>query len=156
MVSIDLKDAYLQIPIHLESRRFLRFGFRDQVVQFRVLPFGLTTAPQVFTRVMAPVSAFLHRLGYRMMRYLDDWLVLGSSREEVIRARDALLILCQRLGIRVNLQKSQLSPTQCGSYLGMIIQTLPLRAFPTADRLWTFLAQLEEFRSAQEQPQPSG
>ena len=56
MVSIDLKDAYLQIPIHPESRRYLRFGLFDQTFQFKVLPFGITTAPQVFTRVMAPIS----------------------------------------------------------------------------------------------------
>ena len=59
----------------------LRFLFRDTVYQFKALCFGLSTAPQVFTRVMAPVSAMLHSMGIRMRRYLDDWLVslpLGS------------------------------------------------------------------------------
>ena len=37
-------------------------------------------APQVFTRVMAPVSAILHHLGIRMCRYLDDWLIQAPSR----------------------------------------------------------------------------
>ena len=66
MVSIDLKDAYLQIPIHPDSRKYLRFVALSQVFQFKALCFGLSTAPQVFTRVMAPVSAFLHRLGICM------------------------------------------------------------------------------------------
>ena len=55
MVSIDLKDAYLQIPIHPESRKYLRFMAFEKVYQFKVLCFGLSTAPQVFTRVMALV-----------------------------------------------------------------------------------------------------
>ena len=59
MVSIDLKDAYLQIPIHPASRRYLRFTAGGKTWQFRVLCFGLSTAPQVLTRVMAPVSGFL-------------------------------------------------------------------------------------------------
>ena len=66
MVALDLKDAYLQIPIHPESRRYLRFVTPQGTFQFKVLCFGLTTAPQVFTRVMAPVSAILHSMGIRM------------------------------------------------------------------------------------------
>ena len=69
MVSLDLKDAYLQAPMHLESRKFLRFVASGKVYQFKVLCFGLSTA-QVFTRVMAPVSIFLHRTGIRLRRYL--------------------------------------------------------------------------------------
>ena len=60
MVSIDLKDAYLQILIHPASHRFLRFTAGGKTWQFRVLCFGLSTAPQVFTHVMAPVSGFLN------------------------------------------------------------------------------------------------
>ena len=41
---------------------------------------GLSSAPQVFTPVMAPISSIMHRHGFRILRYLDDWLVLGSSR----------------------------------------------------------------------------
>ena len=93
MVSIDLTDAYLQILIHPASRKHLRFTARGRTWQFRVLCFGLSTAPQVFTRVMAPVSGFLHQLGIRMLRYLDDWLILASSQEEACWARDKVLSL---------------------------------------------------------------
>ena len=43
--SIDLSDSYLHIPIHPNSRKYLRFCYRSQVVQFTSLPFGLATAP---------------------------------------------------------------------------------------------------------------
>ena len=70
MVSLDLQDAYLQVPVHHDSRRYLCFVVGRRTYQFRVLCFGLTTAPQVFTRIMAPVSAILHKYGVRMLRYL--------------------------------------------------------------------------------------
>ena len=35
MVSVDLKDAYLQIPIHPASRRYLRFTAGGRTWQFR-------------------------------------------------------------------------------------------------------------------------
>ena len=75
MVSLDSNNAYLHVPMHPESRRFLRFVACGKVYQFKVLCFGLSTALQVFTRVMAPVSAFLQHSGIRLCRYLDDWLI---------------------------------------------------------------------------------
>ena len=70
MASINLKEAYLQVPVHPDSRRFLRFVAQDNVYHFSAC-FGLSTAPQVFSQVMAPVSAILHSWGIRMRRYLD-------------------------------------------------------------------------------------
>ena len=55
MVSIDVKDAYLQVCVHPGSRRYLRFMAFRRAYHFKALCFGLSTAPQVFTRVMAPV-----------------------------------------------------------------------------------------------------
>lgn len=54
MVTLDMQDAYLHIPIHPSSKRYLRFAFQDKVYRFRALCFGLSTAPQMFTRVLAP------------------------------------------------------------------------------------------------------
>ena len=93
MASIDLKEEYLQVPVHPASRHFLRFVFRDTVYQFKALCFGLSMAPQVFTRVMAPVSAILHSMGIRMRWYLDDWLVQSSSRESLLRDLQTVLQL---------------------------------------------------------------
>ena len=72
LASLDLKDAYFQIPIHPSSRKLLRFTSEGTVYQFRALCFGLSTAPQVFTRVFAAVSAWAHSHGIRLLRYLDD------------------------------------------------------------------------------------
>ena len=47
MVSLDLKDAYLQVPMHPESCKFLRFMVGGKVYQFKVLCFGLSTAPSL-------------------------------------------------------------------------------------------------------------
>ena len=118
MASIALAEAYLQVPVHPTSRHFLRFIFRDTVYQFQALCFGPSTAPEVFTRVMAPVSAILHSLGIRMRRYLDDWLVQSSSRGSLLEGLRAVLQLCHELGIVVNPPKSNLVPSQGGSISG--------------------------------------
>ncbi len=43
--SVDLQDAYMQIPIHPKFQKFLRFKIEGQTYQYKVLPFGLASAP---------------------------------------------------------------------------------------------------------------
>ena len=64
MVSLDLKDAYLQVPMHPNSRKFLRFMVGGKVYQFRVRCFGFSTAPQVFTRAWLLCQRFYTGWGY--------------------------------------------------------------------------------------------
>ena len=150
-LSLYLQDAYLQVPVHPSSRHYLRFCVGGSVLQFRALCFGLSTAPQVFTRVMAPISSIMHRYGFRILRNLDDWLVLGSTFRERVRAWDFLLWLCQELGVRVNLCKSSLTP-QMLDYLGMSLHTHPLKVFPTRKRVQKLSSMLLEFVSCRQQP----
>ena len=84
LASLDLKDAYFQISIHQSSRKLLRFTLEGTVYWCSALGSGLSTAPQVFTRVFAAVWAPSH--GIRLLRYLDDWLVLASSEQEAKQA----------------------------------------------------------------------
>ena len=151
MVTIDLKDACLQIPIHPQSRKFLRFTAGGRAWQFKVLCFGLSTAPQVFTQVMAPVSGIMHRLGVRMLRYLDDWLIMASSHREACWTRDMVLQLCQELGIMVNLEKLSLTPSQPIVYLEIQIESRTFRASPTPSRIEKFFLIVEEFLSSKVQ-----
>ena len=150
MVSIDLKAAYLQIPIHPESRKYLRFMVFGKVYQFKTLCFGLATAPQAFTWVMAPVSAILHSLGIRLRYYLDDWLIQASSREQVLLALRTVLRLCNSLGIVVNWEISQLVPTQTICYLGVILDSINFRASPAQKRIDKLLSIGDLFLSSVE------
>ena len=143
MVSLDLKDAYLQVPMHPESRKFLRFVACGKVYQFKVLCFGLSSAPQVFNRVMAPVRAFLH---------LNDWLIQASSREQVLLALETVLQLCSSLGIVVNWEKSLLIPTQRMVYLGVLLDLISFRASPALKRVEELLSIGDIFLSCEKQP----
>ena len=152
MVSIDLKEAYLQIPVHPESRKYLRFVAFALVYQFRALCFGLASAPQVFTRVMAPVSSILHSMGIRLRCYLGDWLIQSSSREAVLRDLRVVLDLCLELGIVVNPEKSNFVPSQKVLYLGTVLGSRTLVASPSPDRIARLLSLGGGFLSSVQQP----
>ena len=152
LASLDLKDAYFQILIHGSSRKLLRFMSEGTVYQFKALCFGLSTAPQVFTRVFAAVSAWAHSRGIRLLRYLDDWLVLSSSEKEAKESIRELLSLCRTLGIVINEKKSDLVPSQSAKYLGMTIDTGAGKVFPSLARVEKFLTVAERFCSMQSPP----
>ena len=152
LTTVDMKDAYFHVPIHPTSRRFLRFVFAGQVYQFRALCFGLSTAPKVFTRVLAPLAKMVHLAGFRIILYLDDWLILAKSPQEMERALKFILDLALNLGIIINEEKSQLTPTQVGTYLGMIINTSRFWVFPTLKRIDNALSTFIEFRNSKKSP----
>ena len=47
--SVDLRDTYFYVPICPDHRPFLCFALQGQAYQFKVLPFGLSLSPRVFT-----------------------------------------------------------------------------------------------------------
>ncbi|KAM4037388.1 ELMO domain-containing protein 3 isoform 1-T2 [Anomaloglossus baeobatrachus] len=123
LASIDIKDAYLHVPIAPEHQRFLRFAIGDEHLQFVALPFGLATAPRVFTKVMASVVAVLHSQGHSVIPYLDDLLVRAPSRVACQHSLTVALATLQQFGWLINFPKSKLTPTQSLTYLGMEFHT---------------------------------
>ena len=116
---IDLQDAYFHVPIHPSSRKYLRFAFENRVYQFRVLPFGLNTAPQIFTRLRHTVTAYLHRREISVIPYLDDWLVHNPDRQVLLRHQALLLDTLDLVGYILNRKKSELDLTQDLQFLGI-------------------------------------
>ncbi|XP_068207439.1 uncharacterized protein [Palaemon carinicauda] len=96
MISIDLKDAYFQVPIHPASRKFLWVKWGAQVLQFKALCFGLSTAPQVFTRVFTTVSVWAHEWRIRLIRYRLATLFVLRGRLETAGRRPPAIV--QKLG----------------------------------------------------------
>ena len=139
--SIDLLDAYLHIPIHPNSRKYLRFCYKAQVFQFTSLRFGLATAPQVFTMIVKEVKLMALSRGLRIHQYLDDWLIRSQSQEESQRDTQAVVDLTQSLGWIINQEKSELKPTQVFSFMGYEYHLDSALVRPTHER-WLKLQDL--------------
>ena len=79
VISMDFKDAYFHIPIHSQSRKYMRFYIQGQSYQFKALPFGLSTASMEFAVVAKEVKLMALQRGIRNHQYLDNWLVRATS-----------------------------------------------------------------------------
>ena len=100
-----------------------------------MLPFGLSTAPRVFTRIVRVIEAFLKIQGVDMHQYIDDWLMKNQSKSLVERHHDLTLFWVNKLGFLVNEGKSQLIPTQTPAFLGSPLDLLNMLVFPSERRI---------------------
>lgn len=55
MSTIDLKDAYYLVPVNKNHREYLKLEFNNKLYQFTCLPFGLSSSPFLFTKIMKTV-----------------------------------------------------------------------------------------------------
>ena len=133
--SIDLTDAYFHVRIHPRCRRFLRFTWQGKTYQFKVLPFGLSLAPWVFTKIVMALASSLHMDGIRIHVYLDDWLILAQQQALCRRHTHLVLQKAKELGFRVNEGKSDLEPSQVFVFLGVRFCTISMRVSPSLERI---------------------
>ena len=120
---IDLKEAYFVIPIWVQHRKYLRFVWRDTLLEFACLPFGLPAAPRVFTKTLKPVVALLRRSGIRLIIYLDDLLFMNSDKEGLLQDMATARFLLENLGFVINFEKSMFVPSQQLEFLGFLVNS---------------------------------
>ncbi|CAG2190290.1 unnamed protein product [Mytilus edulis] len=116
--SLDLTDAYFHVPVCHSYRKFLRFVWNKRVYQFRALPFGLSTAPLAFTKLMQVAIAHLHSQAIQIHSYLDDSLIKELSPEKLYLNTDVVIRLFLSLGFLISWKKSDLIPSQDFIFLG--------------------------------------
>ena len=108
LAKIDLKNAYLAIPIHQTHRDYLRFHALGMTYHFTCLPFGLSSASWVFTKTLKPALALLRAIGVRLIVYIDDILILADSKELLLNHLEGLCYLLECL-YRVHHQQGEIS-----------------------------------------------
>lgn len=145
MGTVDLKDAYFLLPIHKESRKYLRFSFHGKMYEFQVLPFGLNTAPFVFTKLMKPVTKLLRTAGFLSTLYLDDWYLLGRTITECRHNINITRKLLSSLGFLINENKSSLSPSTSCKFLGVIIDSENLEVRLPRDKIIRIKTEINNF-----------
>ena len=69
MCRLDLWDAYLQISIYREDRKYLKFEYKNKLYQSNALPFRLTSAPFVFTKIGRSIDNWFGKQGIRVVIY---------------------------------------------------------------------------------------
>ena len=82
MFSFDLKSGYHHIDVAPHRRKYLGFAWEGKFFRFVVLPFGLSSARYVFTKMMRPLVHLWRSQGLKSVVYLDDGICATPSETE--------------------------------------------------------------------------
>jgi len=130
MCAADLESGYNHLSIAEGDRKYLGFEFEGEYFEMCTLPFGVSVAPEAFTRLTKMMVRRWRQQGWIVVHYLDDFLFLSESKEGAeAMMRQALMDMAE-LGFGCNKSKCQLEGTQVLQFLGLIVD---LRSAP---RFW--------------------
>ena len=103
MTTLDLTSAYLQIPLHRDSRKYTAFLFDSTVYQYTRTPYGFRNSLSAFVRALK--LAFGGETDEFVVFYVDDVLVFSRSFGEHLKHLDIVLNKLARAGFTLNAAK---------------------------------------------------
>lgn len=140
MAKIDIKSAYRLVPVHPEDRIYLGMKWNGSFYVDGMLPFGLRSAPKIFTAIADALEWYIAQEGVvNIFHYLDDFLVLGPpGSDDCFRYLSILERVCARLGVPLAPEKKD-GPTSVIVFLGIVIDTLAAELRLPPDKLQRLL-----------------
>lgn len=128
ITSLDLKDAFWQIPLDINSRPITAFTVPGRpLYQFKVMPFGLCNVPQTMSRLMHKVIS--PQLRNEVFIYLDDLLVVSADFERHLDVLKEVANNLRRANLTINVGKSHFCRREV-NYLGHIVGNGGIRTDP--------------------------
>ena len=116
--TLDLLSGYWQVPLDEDAQEKSAFVTRGGLWKWKVLPFGLTSAPACFERLMEKV---LTGLQWRtLLLYLDDVIVFGSSFQQHLERLEEVLKRFRHAGLKLKPSKCELLKPRV-AYLGHVV-----------------------------------
>ncbi|KAJ8362815.1 hypothetical protein SKAU_G00116460 [Synaphobranchus kaupii] len=105
--TIDLASAYHQVPLHEDSRDLTAFITHEGLFRFLRVPYGLSSAPSAFQKMMATILQGLPGV----KNYLDDVIIYGATADEHDRRLKAVLRSLKDAGLQLNEDKCHFNQT---------------------------------------------
>ena len=146
MAKTDLKSAYRHIPVHPADQHLLGIQWNDVTYIDRALPFGLCSAPKLFTAIADGMAWALRCEGiHNCIHYLDDFLLWGPpGSQQCSLALERTIEVCARLGLPTAPNKT-VEPTTCLTFLGIEIDSISQELRLPPDKLSRLRAMLSRW-----------
>lgn len=139
-LSMDVEKGYRHLRLHPAMRDWFVFRYEDRYYQCIALPFGWGRSGVWFTQFMATFVTELRRRGWRVLAYVDDFLIapsragVPSSREDCREAVGWIERLLRRLGIRRKEGKGEWAGAQRVEHLGVVVDSMKMRFSVTEEK----------------------
>ena len=154
----DVKDAYHHLLLREADRRYLAFTTLGRVFIPITMPFGMSLAPYMWTKVVRALVQYLRLLGFRIISYVDDFggappAMPGepASVLEAARGYATIQLVFRALGLWLHPDKGTHTGSTAAQLLGHIVDTTArVYRLPVvrAERIETLAKGLLRFASA--------
>ena len=118
---LDLFQAFRHIRVKERDKRVMAFEVDGYPVRWEVLPFGCSQSPELFADALASAIGPTSGPGWKFVVYVDDILVVATSRDAL---DDALMRLMTRLrggGWTIALDKTYPYEMSVAPFLGLLV-----------------------------------
>ncbi len=129
MAAFDLENQFFHVKLWTGAYKF--FGFTipdedgsDKYYCFTVLVYGFASAVATVTRLIKPITGYLHKKGIRVAIYVDDGQVAGKTKAAAEQDFRFTLSVFQLAGWNVQWKKTSTQATQVLRYLGFKVDSI--------------------------------
>ena len=150
MAVIDIKSAYRAVSIHPDNKKYM--GLRSEIQNKEVfiedsrLCFGLSLGPMIFNSISNFVYSVLTDLyNLQAVNYLDDFLVLGHTKEEAPLAQNIVIKTLRYLGFYISWAKVT-PPSKICRYLGLDVDSIEMELRLPKDKLEKLIISVNLFK----------
>ena len=159
LAKLDLKEAYRAVPVHPSDQRLLAVSWQGTTYIDRALPFGLRSAPKIFSALTDAMMWMLRARESRIrmaLHYLDDFLILGPPGSPLCgQALANTLALCEELGFPVTPEKTEGLATTL-TFLGIEVDSVLDQVHLPQEKLDHLLTAINRWMEQADAPTPLG
>ena len=125
LAKLDIKQAYRNVPVHPDDRLLLGMRWKEITYIDKTLPFGLRSAPIIFSAVVDALQWTMQQKGIQFLfHYLDDFITIGRPRSpECAQNLHIMEQCCSLTGTPLEREKIE-GPATCLPILGIELDTM--------------------------------
>ena len=147
LAKADVKEAFRIIPVAPQDRLLLAMQWQERIYFDKVLPFGLRSAPMLFTAVADAIEWIIRQRGvHNIYHYVDDFIMVGEPNSpECASALATTLQTFSSLGVPAEPNKCE-GPATSLPILGIEIDTIQMQLRLPTDKLQSLSRSIREWR----------
>ena len=147
LAKADVKEAFRIVPVAPEDRLLLAMWWQGELYFDKVLPFGLRSAPIIFTAIADGIEWIIRQRGvHNIFHYVDDFIIVGRpDTQECASALATTLETFSALGVPAEPEKCE-GPSTTLPILGIEVDTVEMQLRLPADKLHCLNQSIREWR----------
>ena len=132
--TFDFKSGYHHISLMQSQRKYFGFSFVGsdgirRFYRFKQLPFGLSSACYIFTKITRSLVRHWRRRGLNAFIYIDDGIVIFRTLEDAQKSSLSIRADIENSGFVINEEKSHWIPSQRALWLGFTVDSVTLKMY---------------------------